>query len=56
MGAYQKGDERILGGGEFVEEALAQAEESLERKFHLQARGYDFIMVNPRLCRGTSRV
>jgi len=42
MGAYQKGDERILGNGEFVEEALAQAEERLERKYHLRAKGYDF--------------
>ena len=53
MGAYQKGDERILGDGEFVEEALAQAEESLERKFHLKARGYDFGKVVDRVAEVT---
>ncbi len=41
-GAYQKGDERILGDGEFVEEALSRAGESLERRYRLRARGYDF--------------
>jgi len=42
MGAYQKGDERILGDGGFVEDVLAQAEEALERKYHLKAKGFDF--------------
>lgn len=42
MGEYQKGDERILGSGDFVEEALAQAEESLERRYRLKAKGYEF--------------
>ena len=41
-GAYQKGDERILGDGDFVDRALAQAEESFERKYHLKSKGYDF--------------
>lgn len=36
-GAYMKGDERILGGGDFVENILAQAE------------GYDFNMVVDRV-------
>jgi len=31
-GALQKGDERILGDGEFVEKVLAQAQEAFERK------------------------
>jgi hypothetical protein len=53
MGVYQKGDERIFGDGEFVEEALAQAEESLERKFHLKARGYDFQKVVDRVAQVT---
>jgi putative transposase len=44
-GGYQKGDERILGDGEFVEKVLGQAEESLQRKDHLKARGYDFEKV-----------
>ena len=49
MGAYQKGDERILGDGEFVESILAQAEERLERKFGLKAKGYDFERVVDRV-------
>jgi hypothetical protein len=44
-GAYRKGDERILGDGEFVENVLAQAEENLERKCHMRARGFDFEKV-----------
>jgi len=31
-GEYQKGDERILGDGDFVDEVLSQAEEHLEDK------------------------
>ena len=38
-GALQKGDERILGDGEFVEQVLAQAKETLERKYLLKLRG-----------------
>jgi putative transposase len=39
-GTYQKGDERILGQGDFVAQALADAEEKLERKYQLTASGY----------------
>lgn len=35
-----KGDERILGGSNFVEEALRHAEEELERRDQLKAAGY----------------
>ena len=45
VGAYRKGDERILGDGEFVENVLAQAGEDLERKHHLRAKGFDFEKV-----------
>ena len=48
-GAYMKGDERILGSGDFVENILAQAEEGLERKYRLEAEGYDFKMVVERV-------
>jgi chromosomal replication initiation ATPase DnaA len=35
-----------LGGNEdFVASVLAQAEEKLERKFHLKAKGFDFDQV-----------
>ena len=44
-GAYMKGDERILGDGDFVENMLAQAEEDLGRKYHLEAEGYDYNLV-----------
>ena len=37
-----KGDERILGGGQFVETVLKEAREELERKRQLQAGGYGF--------------
>ena len=40
-GDYQKGDERILGDGDFVMSVLSQANESMERKYHLKAKGYD---------------
>ncbi len=40
--ARMKGDERILGDGNFVEKVLKEAGESLERKYKLEAKGYDF--------------
>jgi REP element-mobilizing transposase RayT len=40
-GEYQKGDERILGSGDFVTSVLSQANESMARKYHLKAEGYD---------------
>jgi putative transposase len=40
-GDYQKGDERMLGDGDFVNKVLSQAEEHLEERYRLQAEGYD---------------
>lgn len=40
-GAYQKGDERILGDGDFVEGVLSQAEEQFQQKYRMKAKGYD---------------
>jgi hypothetical protein len=40
-----KGDERILGDGDFVEKVLKNAEEQLERKYKFEAQGYDFDWV-----------
>jgi putative transposase len=37
-----KGDERILGDGDFVEKVLNEARESLEGKYTLESQGYDF--------------
>ena len=37
-----KGDERILGDGDFVESVLKRAQERLSQRYELQAKGYDF--------------
>ena len=47
--ARLKGDERILGDHEFVDAVLEAAEEKLERKYQLAARGYDFEKVLQRV-------
>ena len=44
-----KGDERILGDSDFVETVLRLAEEGLEQKYDLKARGYDFDRVVERV-------
>jgi chromosomal replication initiation ATPase DnaA len=36
-----KGDERILGSSDFVEDVLKQAKEELSEKYRLQASGFD---------------
>jgi REP-associated tyrosine transposase len=41
-GIRLKGDERILGDSGFVEKVLKSAQESLEEKYGLKNRGYDF--------------
>jgi len=40
-----KGDERILGDSDFVENVLKSAKEAFEQKYDLKARGYDFDRV-----------
>jgi REP element-mobilizing transposase RayT len=42
MGGKIKGDERILGDGDFVEAVLRASNETLERRAKLQAMGFDF--------------
>jgi hypothetical protein len=42
IGERIKGDERILGDGDFVESILRAGNERLERRAFLQALGYDF--------------
>jgi hypothetical protein len=37
-----KGDERILGDGDFVEIVLKAAQEKLDRKYKIQSQGYSF--------------
>ena len=46
---FQKSDERILGDGDFVEKVLEAAQEQLDRKYALQADGYDFDKVVKRV-------
>ncbi|MGD9056504.1 MAG: transposase [Desulfobacterales bacterium] len=43
--ARMKGDERILGDKDFVDAVLAAAEEQLEHKYRLAAKGIDFEKV-----------
>jgi chromosomal replication initiation ATPase DnaA len=38
---HQKGDERILGDGEFVATVLEAQREKLERRYRLKAKGID---------------
>ena len=42
IGAYRKGDERILGDSDFVKSFLARAKEDFERKHQLQSEGISF--------------
>jgi len=37
-----KGDERILGDGDFVEKVLSEAHEKYEQQHEIKSRGYDF--------------
>ena len=48
-GIRVKGDERILGDGDFVENVLKSAQEELEQKYDLKAKGYDFNRVVQRV-------
>ena len=41
-GNRSKGDERILGDGDFVENILSQCQEQMERKYLYKNKGYDF--------------
>jgi putative transposase len=39
---FMKSDERILGNGDFVEEVLKQANDRLDRRYAMRAKGVDF--------------
>ena len=49
IGIRFKCDERILGDSEFVEQVLKEAEDRLERRYALEAKGYDFDQVIERV-------
>jgi hypothetical protein len=42
---HVKGDERILGDGDFVKSVLLEQNERFERRYALQSQGYDFQAV-----------
>ena len=44
-----KGDERILGESDFVMDVLRAAEEEMERRYRLKARGYDLDKLGERV-------
>ena len=46
---HVKGDERILGDSDFVEEVLAKQQEQLERRYWLQSQGYNLDRVVKRV-------
>ena len=46
---YQRNDERILGDGDFVERVLASAEEAMEKRYALRARGFDLATIASRV-------
>jgi hypothetical protein len=48
-GDCQKGDERILGDGDFVTQVLRDAEENYARKYRLKAKGWELEHVLDRI-------
>lgn len=48
-GAFQKGDERILGDGHFVEEVLTKANEQFEQRHRLAAAGFNLDTIAQRV-------
>ena len=46
---YAKGDERILGDSDFVQQALENADERLERIYKIRAQGYDIDSIANRV-------
>lgn len=46
-----KSDERILGDSDFAEKVIKDANESLERKYHLRSKGYDIDKLADRVAK-----
>jgi chromosomal replication initiation ATPase DnaA len=44
-----KGDERILGDSDFVQQSLQKADEQLERKYRIRSKGYDMGQIAKRV-------
>ena len=49
MNIHFKSDERILGDSDFVEKVLCGATEKMERRYRLEAMGYDFDTIVERV-------
>jgi len=49
MKIHVKGDERILGGSDFVEEVLNQASEQMERRYLLNSKGWTLSKLTERV-------
>lgn len=47
--AYMKGDERILGDSDFIQDVLQSCQDKYEHKYLLKAKGYDFDTVVARV-------
>jgi REP element-mobilizing transposase RayT len=56
VGIRVKGDERILGDSDFVENVLKTAKEAFEEKYELKAHGYDFNWVVSRVAESMGMV
>jgi REP element-mobilizing transposase RayT/DNA-binding transcriptional ArsR family regulator len=50
LSVHFKSDERVLGDSDFVDTVLKAAGEKMDRKYRLQAEGYDFEDVLSRVC------
>jgi putative transposase len=48
-GGHAKSDERVLGDGDFVQSVLAQGQETLERRYALQAKGVNLDYIADRV-------
>jgi putative transposase len=48
---FMKSDERILGNGDFVEEVLKEADDRLDRRYAMRAKGLDFDGIVQRVAR-----
>ena len=46
---FEKSDERILGDGDFVDGVLLAAQEQMEKRYRLSARGYDLDTIASRV-------
>jgi REP element-mobilizing transposase RayT len=49
-GVHFKSDERLLGDSDFVDTVLKAADEELDRKYRIQAEGWDFEAALSRVC------